>query len=500
MKFTKTGKIYLLILLANLTFAIFAIAGGGFAYLGLSFSLIFFLTLARFIKNDSSKTTNYFYIIASVLSLMLIFRSEGFITFLNIFAIFGFGSLMLVRPEFLEKLSTVITAPIQIALGALMTNSKYFLDVEEKSKSDSKLANNVVGVLITILTLSFIIPLLASSNPIFKSLINSIVNALNLQLPAIDNAAALWLVRAIVFLFLSLTIPRLATFINLKEDLRFKINFPSLNLFLPKLATTAVLLIFFATQIQLYFSSAASLAELGYTHSQYAREVFAQLTAVAAIIFLLLYNDSSRKKLNKIFTYVLSVSAIFLVFMAYKSVYEYVDNWGLTYKRLYGFTVATWIFGVFIIYLNDYFTNKLPGLIKKLLIFSGVILILVNLANFDALIYHFKKSTTGEGIDYEYLSRLSADSLSYKEQLDTLISQYENNPTEESKAEARNNGIMILLWKIEVLQKKYNDMDIREFNTLEYLQFQEVKNVDTKSLRTKFEPVNPIFGRPQPQY
>jgi hypothetical protein len=174
--------------------------------------------------------------------------------------------------------------------------------------------------------------------------------------------------------------------------------------------------------------------------------------------------------------------------MAYKSVYEYSYMWGFTYKRLYGFAVATWILGIFLIYLYTYLKKIEKGIfLISSLAYTGVILILINIINFDYMIYHYRKASTGQGVDLEYLSRLSPDSLSYKDQLSEITKNDPEVPTNFEKEKASSNGLWVLLYKIDRLQEKYKDLDSRGFNLLEYLQNREIKDIDTNEYRTKYE-------------
>jgi hypothetical protein len=214
--------------------------------------------------------------------------------------------------------------------------------------------------------------------------------------------------------------------------------------------------------------------------------VFGQLSLVAGIVLLLIYNDKGKSVSGKILTWILGVQGIFLCLMAYKSVFEYINAWGLTYKRLYGLTFATWVTGIFVLFFGNYRQKGDASLlVKKTILFSGIILLLVNLFNFDYLIYHFKKAATGQGIDYTFLSTLSADSLSYKDQL--LKLQQVTEKGDYSLDVYNNKNPLIILYKIESLQRKYSKLDLRTLTLLDYLQYLQIKSLDTSKFRTLYE-------------
>jgi hypothetical protein len=214
--------------------------------------------------------------------------------------------------------------------------------------------------------------------------------------------------------------------------------------------------------------------------------VFGQLSVVAVVVFVLIYNSDLKRKLSRELNWFLGVEGVFLTLMAYKSVFEYVGAHGLTYKRLYGILIAMLVTGVFILYKN-YIKNTANNFARQVIIFSASMLLIVNIVNFDFLIYHYNKPSVGREVDYRYLSTLSADSLSYEEQFELLEGFTFNENNENFTGSYNNDNPLILLHNIESLQKKYSDFDLREFNLLDYIQYKRIKNVDTSKLRNYYE-------------
>lgn len=104
--------------------------------------------------------------------------------------------------------------------------------------------------------------------------------------------------------------------------------------------------------------------------------------------------------------------------MALKSVNDYSNQWGFTEKRLWGYTGVFWMLFVLTSYSYTYFKQLQDILFVKVVIAITVLTLLaINIANFDYLTYHYRKSTTGQGVDHGYLAYLSADAYSYKEEL-----------------------------------------------------------------------------------
>lgn len=374
----------------------------------------------------------------------------------------------------------------------LSGKSDYYLELR-KTKGISntvKVVETILGVLITLLLLAVVLPLLSSANPYFQKMVEGVWGFLNLEnllkILGFENIF-IFLLRLIFFLVFIFLIPKALTLINKNSNysLPFTLNSESLPLSIPRLVLTVVLLIFFITQLQFYFASDATLAGIGVSHSQRTREVFGQLTLVAGVILVLIYNARKRDMFGKTMNWILGVQGIFLTIMAYKSVFEYINAWGFTYKRLYGLTFATWIAGIFILFFINYKRDgPIAWFVKKTVIFSGVILILVNVINFDYLIYHFGRASTGQGVDYTYLSMLSPDSLSYKEQF--LKLEEVTKKGDYSLNDYNNENPLIILHKIEVLQRKYSQFDLRTLNLLDFLEYQKIKSIDTEGLRSYY--------------
>lgn len=481
------SRIYLYILIASLIAPILIVTSGFFPYLGMGLAFGVYILIAYIAKKDKNIFTRLAFLITFILSLCLFIRSEPFLTFLNLAGIIYFGSLSLTEMDNKNSnLISLIISPLNLILGSLPIKSEYKLDLKsfkntDKNKEDR--INTVIVILFTIISLAVILPLLASANPIFKKLLSDIFDFLGLKNLHFSENVFLWIIRFMIFSVLIYLVPKMATYSNKKQALLFTTQ-GSLNMIIPKIVIASVLIIFFITQIQLYFATSQTLIDLGYTYSRYANEVFAQLSTVAAIILVLLYFEKENKKINNFFANLLSFEGIFLNLMAYKSAIDYISSWGFTYKRLYGIAVATLILGMFIIFLyGSYKKYEKTILLKSSLIFAGLILLMINLLNFDYLIYHWRNASTGQGIDYAYLARLSPDSLSYHDQFKRISDMDPKELVKNINLNSDTDGVYVLLFKIERLQNKFQNPDPRGFNLLEYLQYKKIEKLNTENIR-----------------
>lgn len=473
-----------------------------------SFALaIFFTSVATLVYTFQRVKTNFLTLLFAailILSFFLLLRANPILIFLNCVAILFLGSVLIeqskhVRFGFLHA----FFSPLLALLSALTTKNQYAVSpkvMENQFQRYFVKAPEVArGLIITFIVLIIIIPLLSSANPIFGNLVESFFKLFNI--PAFLEALftkPTYVVRALFFLILMFFLPRLLSYVNTapKEDQKpFKL-FHSIDLVIPKVAVAAILVIFFITQMQLYFADSQTLQALGYNNSKLTREVFGQLSVVTFIIFLLVFNDKKESRVARISTLVLIIEGLFLGAIATKSVFDYINAWGFTHKRLYGVATVVWLFGIFGLFADKYLLHQSnTRFVRNTILFSALVLIGINVANFDHLIYHKAKATTGEGIDHFYLSKLSADADSYRVHLETLMPEIEKNG--RSIGYKNTNAAFTVIGKIEGLRRKYGSSDFRSFNIAEYRQYKDTLDLPIEDYRVRLQA---IYNEPYTEY
>lgn len=446
--------------------------------------VIFFMglsTLVYGIRKNRHWFDTILYLGILSLSCFLLIRANEATQFITFMFVFFFGSLLILPLSREHSLLTLILTPFTAVLESFTGKSQfnYSLSIFEKLQETKNLKPLLPTFGITFLFLGVTIPLLASANPIFKDLLESVLNLFNLSsLLNYFNEEQIFIniLRFVLLIFLSYAIPRALTAsiqgAEIQED-----NFSlPINFLIPKIAMGLLLIIFFITQAQLYFATPEILQSLGYTNARLTNEVFFQVTLVAFIIFFLAYLDKERKTLNNRLTYFLIIEAFFLVGMAFKSVFDYTIVWGFSEKRLWGYATMTWLSGALILFLY-YYIKQIPlyRFFQYIVTYTIVVLLGINVANFDYLISHFSQSQK----DYQYLSTLSPDSQVYNETLEIIVIDIEKSDEKDyEKIEAAYK----LIRKIDVLQQKYgNDIPINSFNFSEYREYMRVKDIDTET-------------------
>lgn len=466
---------------------------------------IFFVsvgTLVYFLKKERSLFDSSLYLSILALSFFTIYRANEFLRFFDFIFIIFFGSL-LISPVLKEHdVFSIIFMPLQVIKQSFIAGNifPYMLKIPKKYREKNIFREYLPTILITLLVLAITLPLLASANPFFNAILQNIIKFFNLDWLfnfIFADSFETYILRLIIFALLFYWIPKLLTLSVQRIKTSEKKQYFSINYLIPKTAIAILLIIFFITQIQLYFASNETLLRMGYTNSRLTNEVFFQVTIVAFIIFLLAYFDKKRKKWHTLLTYFLMIEAFFLIIIAFKSVYDYSTLNGFTHKRLWGYASMSWLTGALILFIF-YFKKQYLHLyfVRQILTYTIAIILLINLLNFDYLIAHVSKPTVAGAVDYDYLSRLSPDGHNSTEILSKSLQEAEKKHfLDDSK-----NGILYqAIYKIEFLKHKYGSGNyINTFNIAEYREYLNIKDIDTQTLlkniedtRQKYTPKTP---------
>lgn len=447
-------------------------------------------SLVYFVRNEKTWFDTMLYIGILLLSFFTIYRANENLQFLDFMFIFFFGSI-LIRPLMKEYgVFSIILSPLIVIKNAFTATNifPYKFKMPEKYAKMNYIREYVPTIAVTAFILLITIPLLASANLFFNALLQNVLNFFNLnwlfKLLFADSLMA-YILRFVALATLLYFIPRLLTVsVRGTENYTTKPWF-SINYLIPKVAMAMLLIIFFITQIQLYFASPQTLQSMGYTNARLTNEVFAQVTLVAFIVFVLAYFDKSRKKWNTLLTYFLIIESCFLVGIAFKSVYDYSAIFGYTQKRLWGYTTMTWLTCALAAYTYHY-RKQTPDLkfIKQIMTLTMGVLLIVNLANFDYIIYHYAKPST-VATNYGLFASLSPDARQYKEVLTKAM-----NKAEKAKFDSYDAKIIDPVYritgKIEFLRSKYEKRkDINSFNFAEYQAYLDTKDIDVAAYRKK---------------
>lgn len=459
----------------------------GFPMVAFFVLFVGFSTLVYFVRQKTTWFDTMLYLGILLLSFFTLYRANEILQFLDFVFIIFFMSLLIRPLVHTSGVFDILSAPFLIIKDAYTAKNifPYTFKVPERFIKRTYVREYAPTIAITALLLLITVPLLASANPFFNALLQNVVNFFNLEWLLqyfISNRPIDYILRFIALVTLVYCLPRILTTATQESNTQITKQFFSINYLIPKVTMVLLLIIFFITQIQLYFASAQTLESMGYTNARLTNEVFAQVTIVAFIVFVLAYFDKSRKKWHSLLTYFLIIEAYFLVGIAFKSVYEYSNIFGPTQKRLWGYTTMTWLTAALAAYTYHY-KMQTPSLKfgKQIITLTMSVLVMVNVANFDYLIYHYAKPTTTTA-NYMYFASLSPDAKQYKEVLAKALPEAEK--VHFNSNDPKLGPVSMIIDKIEFLRYKYEKQNAyNSFNFSEYQAYLDTKDIDISPYR-----------------
>lgn len=479
----------------------YLIVTDGFPYLSLAVFFAFYGTVFYLQKTKKTWFINSIYALILFLSAFLFIRSNPILIFFNISSLLVLGGVLVLEP-YKNSIITTVFSPI-ITFFESISKNRYPKPVYKAKKTNNILTNffeylysNIIVVLFTIFLSLFVSALLTKVNPIYKGFVDSFLDYLSFSfkdffkfLDKIFNdyfMGRVFIAGLIFTLFTPVVVLAKEKISAGRKFLEFGFK---LSLLLPKVVLSIILTVFVFAQIKLYTASPELLSKLGYTNSQKTNEVFYQLLFVSLIIFLLIYNDRIRKKLNEIFTYILITFGLLLDFFALRSDLDYINLYGFTFKRLYGIAIVIWILGLFLLFIFNYFKkNKSSLLVKESIIFTATLIIGINFANFDYMIAHKSPPSVEAGTDYNYIIyNLSNDGMYLQKVAEEEIKHYEK--LEESSY--RDYSLSSIFLDYDILKSKYGGekINFRTFNLSEYRAFKKIDQAQMKAIEERFEEV-----------
>ncbi|MBQ6625840.1 MAG: DUF4173 domain-containing protein [Ruminococcus sp.] len=158
----------------------------------------------------------------------------------------------------------------------------------------------------------------------------------------------------------------------------------------------AIYVFFFVSQWQYYISGFTGVLPKNFSHAQYAREGFFQLCTVSVInllilvaISLLLKRKEDKKSiLLKVISVVFSLFTLVLISTAIAKMVMYIEQYGLTPKRVYASWFMIVLAVVFLLIILKQFIKKL-----KLIVISLTVLVVMfaalSLSGVDTFIAHY---------------------------------------------------------------------------------------------------------------
>jgi hypothetical protein len=178
--------------------------------------------------------------------------------------------------------------------------------------------------------------------------------------------------------------------------------------------------LFVAIQLRWLFGGAEVVqATTGLTVAEYARRGFFELVMVAALVFPLILGtraalaDPAALRRHARLSLALLVLLAAIITSAMLRMRLYVLNFGLTTDRLYALALMAWLSLVFIAMALTLLRGWEKPFATMTVGTAFAALVALNVANPEVIVarVNLSRVTAAEGIDYEYLTRLSADAV-----------------------------------------------------------------------------------------
>jgi hypothetical protein len=489
----KNNSADALLLIASIIIPFLIINSRQFPYLGMAVCGILLGVLTLIFKRKLHTFDLTIFAFLVIVNIFIVIRSNPLLIFFNL--VLSFYSLAVLGFRQTSKihltLTTFLISPILNLIQLLDTTSDYdpfrmfkknksIKNGEELEKKPNKsykyTLQGLVGLAISVLILIVIIPLLSYSNPIFSEYISRIFNLQKIFEFIVSVFSVDTFYRILLFIALVVALPKIFTTkdeIAQKEPLPQKMHFAFI---VSKIVVGLVILLFLVAQVQLYFASSGELARLGLSYGNLVNDVFIQLSVTSLIVFGLAYIDKHRGKISIGTSLFLIWECLFLLGVALKSNLDYLGTWGLTFKRLYGLATILWLFSGICLFLYLLLkAKKSTWFFKAIWTLTLSVFVLINLANFDFLIYRVNQSRDIKTKDTSHYASISADAGAYQDILDQFM-------VSEDTIRAR-----WMVSKIKSLKQKYSTLQINSFNLSEYSQYLKIKDLDLTAYEDRLQ-------------
>ena len=394
--------------------ALLLVTPHGFPYLGLATTFIGAAIWAYSGAKNPNIWTKMVAVGIVLLSLMLFVWANPVLTFINVFSILTLGALLVINPHL------AIHHPLQMLAHYVLVWTHLWHKIPKfnwqqatspKTAQSMKPANTYLrlgaSIVLTMVIALVLIRVFSSANPIFSYISSWITEKLTTF--ELRKDLGYWLWRLVLFVIIGIFFNRLggksqkpfnpASFVNA--------DFP---LLLPKIATALLCTAFIVTHGLMLVNPQAVLSKIGVTHSQTTREIFGQMALASFISLGLITLRRDQKRVSNVLSLALLMCVVVLTTIGLQSDYQYIAQFGLTHKRLYGLASVAWLFAVSGLVLYWLKRGGEFVITRGAVGITIAVLLLINLVNFDGLIATYSPRLSKQSVDYEYMAHnLSSD-------------------------------------------------------------------------------------------
>lgn len=390
----------------------------GFTVINSGFLVLLAAKFRNSIKNNKFWWAGW--IASLILGGFLAIRSNEIINVLNVMTVILLNILLGVLAkepksdlEFIRLIETGATFLLSWFKALWGTGKAVLSRLPKKGNKGEKV---IIGIIISLPLLAVFGGLFYAADPIFAQLIN------RMRLPEIDLSKIINIRTIFTLLFFGAMAAVLAH--KLAEK---KAGFRAWKYInetqIAGLILQGLFLIFTIIQIRYFGINTETLQQMGLTFSQYTRQGYSQMIISCllawGVVYGLDYLIRSQKVLgNKQITLSRLLSMTFmveiLIFVASATMrnWLYQNAYGFTQFRLLGFWLSLWIVAIVVItFIKIKRDKSVNFLVRNMILASLIILIGINIFNIDRTIAVTRPAKMAQGVDYEYMARLSNDAV-----------------------------------------------------------------------------------------
>lgn len=408
--------------------------------IGISFFIFILMTIflalliAKRFEQKINKLQIALLISAIILSAEVFLKSNSFLSFFNIIGsiyLLILAAILFIEKDFFNtRFLRYFTAPISFVLKSFSGSSDYInsqknLAVNKEKLGSKELRGVFKGVIMALPILAVLGWFLYSADLVVQAYANKLFDLFYIK---INLELILRILIIFVFSFFFIGVFSKISGKNEQEKSEEQNNQIKSTGFIESMTVlTLVELLFLAfIAIQFFYLFGGKNYVWGIdeyiTYSEYAKNGFFELIAVAIISFLLIYTIAASSKIEslkekKIFRFLsalLFVEITIILLSALKRLLLYIDGYGLTLSRFLAFALLFWIFSVFFLILYKIFLEKKnSAFIFMVFSLSVAVWIGINIINPFALIarVNIERLAQGKKLDPYYFSNLPDDAI-----------------------------------------------------------------------------------------
>lgn len=385
--------------------------------------------LAHFRNASGSRYSKRYFVLSVIFSLGVGITSGGYLQFMELCfgaVFYAMWAFALNNPEwrgfgnetFRSVKEAVFGTPLK-SMGACPKAAAGLLRGNSKN-----IGYIVIGLGISLPVTAVVCGLLVSADSNFENMLEELLRGISLEEPVvfIFGLPVSFFLFGIVF-----------TAVNAEGKSRLMESYyekkaPAALICSMVLPLCAVYVLFFFSQLGYFLSAFGGVLPEGFSASEYARQGFFELCAVAVIdlgVIALINLIAPDGKARRSLTVILSVFTLILIATAQSKMFLYIKEYGLTPKRVYTSWFMFILAAVFVLIIIFCFKKFNAARIGAAIITAAALIL--GFCGVDPLIARYDASLIESGIMSDFPEDLSADAAS-------VISSYRSSENERLSA------------------------------------------------------------------